>query len=162
MDAHQGSKRPLLNTMLDAVSMRLPPHSTVAHMGRGVTPHCSWHLSMDSFKLKGCRACHVSGVCQIFLAPHGCGRTGPSGLVLRFGCRWPAAEEQIGVTAILDQGSSSWKVEDDCAASGCHLIPVHVVLAIPREWLELLGTPAGHQSHQSPHAVICGIAFTEG
>ena len=76
--------------------MRLPPHSTVAHMGRGVTPHCSWHLSMDSFKLKGCRACQVSGVCQTLFAPHGCGLTGRSGLVLRFGCRWPAAEEQTG------------------------------------------------------------------
>ena len=68
VDAHQGSKRPLLNTMLEAVSMRLPPHSTVAHMGRGVTPHCSWHLSMDSFRLKGCRACHGSGIHQFFFS----------------------------------------------------------------------------------------------
>ena len=36
--------------------MRRPPHWMVAHMGRGVTPHCSWHLSMDSFMLKGCSA----------------------------------------------------------------------------------------------------------
>ncbi len=34
--------------------MRLPPHWMVAHMGRGVTPHCPWHLSMESFMLNGC------------------------------------------------------------------------------------------------------------
>lgn len=50
--------------------MRLPPHSTVAHMGRGVTPHCSWHLSIDSFRLKGCTA--HTGPHQIILAPCFC------------------------------------------------------------------------------------------
>ena len=89
-DAHQGSKRPLLKTMLEAVSMRLPPHSTVAHMGRGVTPHCSWHLSMDSFRLKGCRACHGSAVCQPFLAPLSCELTDPCGFILQFCCSQPA------------------------------------------------------------------------
>lgn len=54
MNPYQGSKRPLLKTMFEALSMRLPPHSTVAHMGRGVTPHCSRHLSIDSLRLNGC------------------------------------------------------------------------------------------------------------
>ena len=52
--AHQGSSRPLVKTMLLAVSMRLPPHATVAHIGRGVTPHCCWQPSMEPFRSNGC------------------------------------------------------------------------------------------------------------
>ncbi len=43
-----------MKTMLEDDSMRRPPHSTVAHSGRGVTPHCCWHLSTDSATEKGC------------------------------------------------------------------------------------------------------------
>ena len=43
-----------MNTMLLAVSMRLPPHAMVAHIGRGVTPHCCWQPSMEPLRSKGC------------------------------------------------------------------------------------------------------------
>ena len=54
MPTHQGSSKPLVNTMLLAVSMRLPPHAIVAHIGRGVTPHCCWQPSMEPLRSKGC------------------------------------------------------------------------------------------------------------
>ena len=41
-----GSSLPLLNTMLDAVSMSRPPQLVAAHKGRGTTRHLSQHARL--------------------------------------------------------------------------------------------------------------------
>ena len=43
-----GSNLPFENTMLVASLIRLPPSMTLAHSGRGVTPHWSWHPLLES------------------------------------------------------------------------------------------------------------------